>query len=117
MNRAVRNILPFDFQTEFLSIFLEFPGVQSTRIRIADVNAVVVQKILRLPGLSITLKIIWCSNNKLAPVLAYFCGNHIIIQNIARTNPGIKTLINNICKSIVNADFNLNIWVATQKVR
>lgn len=51
MYRAVRNILPLHLQAELLVFLLEFPGIQTTRVGIPDVDAVVVQKILRFLGL------------------------------------------------------------------
>lgn len=100
MYRAVRNILPLHLQAELLVFLLEFPGIQTTRVGIPDVDAVVVQKILRFFRLAITLKIIRCCNNQLPPVLADFNGNHIIIQRISGADPRIKTLINDVGKSI-----------------
>lgn len=112
MYRAVCNILPLHLQAELLVFLLEFPGIQTTRGGIPNVDAVMVQQILRFFGLPIALKIIRCCNNQLPPVLTDFNGNHIVIQRISGADPCVKTLTDDVGKSIINADFNLNIGVA-----
>ena len=112
---AVENELTVDAHSQLAPTLLELPGVEATRARLAEIDAVVVDEILRRLRLGPRREVGRRADDCHAQVRPDAYGDHVLRHLVSEPHAGVVTVGDDVGQAVVDVDFHLDVGVAREE--
>lgn len=116
-SNVIEDKLSFDVHLDLAVVLLEFPGVEATVRRQAEVNALVSRQVAgRLRSLS-SFKVGSGPYDRHAKVRSDSNRDHVLRYLFTQPHAGVVAIGDDIREAVVNSDFNLDVGIVRENLR